>query len=232
MTTALSFPAVASSSELRSRAQVVTRPSPVPGRPGVYAWYFRQVPPGIDTTGCVTVDGLALLYVGISPKEPPTNGRAPSRSTLRKRLRTHFGGNAEGSTLRRTLGCLLAETTGFPLRRVGSGDRLTLTNPGEQALDDWMSQNAFVTWLAIENPWELEREILRSGLPLPLNIRDNPSETHVSFVKGVRSKAISQAMQQPVVTDSGGPRRPLLRLDSGTLGAIATRSDGVQVRQG
>lgn len=187
----------------------MTQPSPVPDRPGVYAWYFRQVPPGVDTTGCITVDGLALLYVGISPKEPPTNGRAPSRSSLRKRLRTHFGGNAAGSTLRRTLGCLLAETTGFPLRRVGSGERLTLTNPGEQALDDWMSRNALVTWLAIDKPWELEREILRSGLPLPLNIRDNPSGSHVTFMREVRNHAMSAARLLPVVLDSGGPRRKL-----------------------
>lgn len=131
---ARNFPFVALD-ELRSRDEVLCRPSPVPLEPGIYGWYFRQVPAQIDVSGCHSIGGLTLLYVGISPKAPPANGRPPSRSSLRKRLQTHYCGNAEGSTLRKTLGCLLASETGFPLRRVGSGGRQTFTNPGEQALD-------------------------------------------------------------------------------------------------
>ena len=29
---------------LWSRAEVLARPSPVPRRPGVYGWYFRELP--------------------------------------------------------------------------------------------------------------------------------------------------------------------------------------------
>lgn len=148
-----------------------------------------------------------MLYIGISPREPPANGRPASRSTLRKRLQTHFRGNAEGSTLRKTLGCLLATETGFPLRRVGSGIRQTFTNPGEQALDDWMAENSFVTWRVCDQPWELEREILSSGVPLPLNIRDNPCEAHTAVVKAARRAAVTAALCSPIVEDSGGPRR-------------------------
>lgn len=57
---------------------------------------------------------------------------------------------------------------------------MTFTNPGEQALDAWMDANAFVTWQASERPWEIERRILASGTPLPLNIRDNPCVAHTS----------------------------------------------------
>jgi hypothetical protein len=188
---------------------VLARQSPVPNRAGIYAWYFRAVPSGIDSAGCYQLGGRTLLYVGISPKEPPANGRAPSKSTLRKRLQTHLRGNAAGSTLRRTLGCLIADQTGYPLRRVGSGERLTLTNPGEQALDRWMDENAFVTWLAVDHPWELERRVIGSGLPLPLNIRDNPCEAHTSALKAVRRRAIAAALQLPIVTDNGGPRQGL-----------------------
>ena len=39
------------------------------------------------------------------------------------RIRYHFRGNAEGSTLRLTLGCLLIKPLGIELRRVGSGKR-------------------------------------------------------------------------------------------------------------
>ena len=192
--------------KLSSRAQVMTRPCPVPKAPGIYAWFFRHAPRGIDASKSHRVGDLTLLYVGISPKEPPLNGRPPSRSTLRQRLRTHYGGNAAGSTLRRTLGCLLADPLGLELRRVGSGDRLTFTNPGEQKLDAWMAENAFVTWLAHDRPWEAERQLLRSGLSLPLNLRDNPDASQVTYLSGVRSLAGERACALPVRPDSGGPR--------------------------
>jgi hypothetical protein len=82
-----------------------------------------------------------LLYVGISPKAPAANGRTPSRQNLRTRLRYHMRGNAEGSTLRLTLGCLLADELGLHLRRVGSGKRFTFCD-GEKRLSDWLVENA------------------------------------------------------------------------------------------
>jgi hypothetical protein len=191
---------------------VLARPCPVPRGPGVYAWYFASIPPGIDATGCLQADGLTLLYVGISPKQPPTNGRPPSRSTLRRRLRTHYAGNAEGSTLRKSLGCLLSDELGINLRRVGSGTRYTFTNPGEQALDRWMADNAFVAWLGTPTPWVTELAILRSGAAFPLNVRDNPNALHTAVVQGARQKAMARANELPVVADSGGRRRDDLRI--------------------
>lgn len=92
-----------------TRAEVVlSRPSPVPAASGVYGWWFRELPADIDTSGCAAKDGLILLYTGISPKKPPSNGKPPSSQQLRKRITTHYTGNAAGSTLRLTLGCLLA----------------------------------------------------------------------------------------------------------------------------
>ncbi|WP_376766154.1 GIY-YIG nuclease family protein [Arthrobacter mobilis] len=49
-----------------------------------------------------------MLYIGIAWKEPPRNGTRPSTQTLWHRIRYHYRGNAEGSTLRLTLGCHLA----------------------------------------------------------------------------------------------------------------------------
>jgi hypothetical protein len=117
----------------------MARPSPVPAIGGVYAWYFSAWPTGIDASACIERDGLKLLYAGISPSPPPGNGKAASRQTLRSRLRSHLCGNAAGSTLRRTLGCLLSDSLGLCLRRVGStGRRYTFTNPGERVLDQWL----------------------------------------------------------------------------------------------
>src|SRR5262245_19519571 len=121
---------------LWSRAEILANPSPVPRERGVYAWYFREVPSIIPVETCVRRDGLTLLYVGISPSADPKNGKPPSRETLCSRIRYHMGGNAEGSTLRLTLGCLLASELGIALRRVGSGKRLTFAD-GEQKLSAW-----------------------------------------------------------------------------------------------
>ena len=137
---------------LWSRAEVLTRPCPVPKSPGVYAWYFRPPPAGVPLDGCARQGNLVLLYIGISPKEPPRDGRPGSRQTLASRIRYHYHGNAEGSTLRLTLGCLLAEELGLELRRVGGGERLTFTYEGERWLSDWMGAHAFVAWVETPQP--------------------------------------------------------------------------------
>lgn len=188
-------------------AEVMSKLSAVPRTPGVYAWYFDELPNGIDASACHTLEDKTLLYVGISPSAPPTNGKAPSRSHLNRRLRTHFGGNASGSTLRLTLGCLLNEQLGIQLRRVGSGGRYTFTNPGEQILDRWMDEHAYVAWLACERPWEVEKRILLSGISLPLNLAGNPQAHHVDYLSPLRRSSRTRANELEIIADNGGPRR-------------------------
>src|SRR5262249_8273787 len=68
-----------------------------------------EIPASDPIERCHQVDGSTLLYVGIVPKKPGTKvSKAPPR-TLHSRLTNHCNGNAEGSTLRLTLGCLLSE---------------------------------------------------------------------------------------------------------------------------
>jgi hypothetical protein len=153
-----------------SRSDVLATAA-VPAAPGVYGWYFKEVPPGVPTAGCVTHGDRTLLYVGISPKRPPFNGGKPSSQNLRTRIRYHYRGNAEGSTLRLTLGCLLSERLGVSLWRVGSGTRLTFSD-GEQALSQWMEANAFVCWMVTPQPWLFEEQLIRS-VSLPLNLDQN-----------------------------------------------------------
>lgn len=153
-----------------TRAEVFTDPGPVPSMPGVQGWWFRTVPGAIDVSGCEQRDGLTLLYVGISPTAPPKNGKPPSTQDLRKRIRYHFGGgkaDAEGSTLRKTLGVLLGDELGFKLRRIGSGDRRTFAG-GEAVLNQWMADNALVSWLVHPEPWLLEEKLI-AAFDLPLN---------------------------------------------------------------
>ena len=106
-------------SVLYSRHEIVTSTLLPPSVPGIYAWFFKEIPTGVPVSGCVTKDSLTLLYVGISPDKI---GKPNSQQNLRKRITTHFKGNAEGSTLRRSLGALLSQTSGYPLRRVGAAN--------------------------------------------------------------------------------------------------------------
>jgi hypothetical protein len=193
---------------LFSRAEVLQNPSPVPKANGLYAWYFRDFPPVIPTDNCLQFDGKTLLYIGIAPDKI---NKPNSRATLLKRIRQHYAGNAEGSTLRRTLGALLAEQSGFPLRRVGSGKRITLTHSGEQYLDEWMEKNAFVAWMAVPEPWIIENQMLRE-LSFPLNIKDNDHHAFYATLRKVRSDALGQARHLAIADERNQKRRLLAKI--------------------
>jgi hypothetical protein len=182
---------------LWGRDEVLQRPSPIPAAPGVYGWWFDRPPAVIDTTDCRTWQGLTLLYAGLSPKRAPKNGRPPSKGQLRQRLTTHYAGNAEGSTLRKTLGCLLADELGIELRRVGSGRRRTFVR-GEQVLSDWMAEHAFVSIVEHPHPWELEDELIAT-LDVPLNLEGNSRNAFHAQLTAVRRRAVAASNERPVV---------------------------------
>jgi hypothetical protein len=172
---------------LYSRADVLARPSPVPTRPGVYAWYFKEIPPGVPTANSKRRGDKTLLYVGVSPTERRSG--IASRQNLRLRLRQHFAGNAYSSTLRFTLGVLLGDRLKLQLERVGT--RLTF-GPGESVLSEWMAQNAFVCWLETEKPWIVEAELL-SKLSLPLNLLANDRHEFHPTLTALRKEAKARA---------------------------------------
>jgi hypothetical protein len=211
---------------------VLARPSPVPAQDGVYGWWFRKLPPLVVADGCRQRQALGLLYAGISPNRPPGNGRSPSKQTLQKRIKYHYTGNAEGSTLRKTLGCLLADELGIQLRRVGSGTRITFVE-GEQVLSAWMAENAYVSWVVRDRPWELEDELI-AKLDLPLNLQGNSHNRFHSILTGVRARCVAQAEALSVVPNPGigGGRRvkPSAAL-AATVTATAAANGSVNGRQ-
>lgn len=164
----------------------------------MYGWWFRSIPGPIDTSQCQQRDGLTLLYTGISPSRPPTNGKPPSSQNLHQRVRYHFTGNAEGSTLRKTLGVLLADELGIELRRVGSGTRRTFGTAGEAALSRWLHDNALVSWVVHPEPWVLEEELIAT-LDVPLNLQGNPHNAFYPILKKLRAEAEQNARSLPVI---------------------------------
>jgi hypothetical protein len=86
-------------------------------------------------------DGFELMYVGIAPKRPSTNGKE-SGSRLRSRLTAHSKKDASRSTLRLTLGALLASELDLSLG-IHKG-RLNWGEDGEDRLTRWI--NTTLAW--------------------------------------------------------------------------------------
>ncbi|MCF6526187.1 GIY-YIG nuclease family protein [Streptomyces sp. JJ36] len=165
--------------------EVLARPGPVPSSAGVYGWYFDEAP-------CPALPVGRLLYVGIAPRRMATR---VSSQNLRKRVRYHFRGNAYGSTLRLSLGCLL----GLELRRVGSGKRMTFAETGEAVLSEWMAEHARVCWVEHPQPWTLESELI-GRLDLPLNLDQNGHNSFHQRLTQLRADARERARSLPATS--------------------------------
>jgi hypothetical protein len=185
-----------------TRDEVFSEPCPVPTEPGAHGWWFRTLPAVIDVSGCEQRDGLTLLYVGVSPGPPPASGKRPVSQDLHKRIRYHFGGSgadAQGSTLRKTLGVLLGDELGLELRRVGSGRRSTFA-AGEAVLTQWMAENALVSWVVRPEPWLFEDELIAT-LDLPLNLNDKTRNAFYPQLTKVRRDADRKAGKSRVLKE-------------------------------
>jgi hypothetical protein len=149
----------------------------------------------------MTRHGLTLLYTGISPTKPPADGRAQSRQRLRNRVRYHYTGNAEGSTLRKTLGSLLVDELDIELRRVGSGKRMTFGS-GEAVLSRWMGENALVSWIVDEEPWIVEAFLIKE-LDVPLNLDGNAHNRFHPELTAARARAVANARSLSILPNPG-----------------------------
>jgi hypothetical protein len=179
---------------LVSRAESLRRPSPIPASNGVCFWYFRDVPAAVPTYGCPTLNGCTLLYLRLAPDR---SGR--SVGSLLSCIVRNYRANAQSSSLRKTLGILLEEQSGFPLLRAGSREITTLTNDGERWLDDWMEKNAFVGWTEHPEPWLIEYDLLLK-LSCPLNISHNGHHPFVPILRQMRIDALQRARSLPIAS--------------------------------
>jgi hypothetical protein len=117
----------------------------------------------------------------------------------------HLHPDPDVTTLRKTLGCLLAGELGIELRRVGSGKRMTFAE-GEHRLSAWMAENAYVSWIACQRPWELE-DTLIAALDLPLNLMGNKHNQFHPVLTQLRAKCVAPARDLPVLSNPGSGGR-------------------------
>jgi hypothetical protein len=100
-------------------------------RTGDLRLVFKELPHPINTRSCVVLGDLTLLYVGISPKAPPRDGRAGSQQTLRSRIRDQTTTTAMPRAQRFVLLWVVCSATGSGSSFAGSGVELGWHSPGE-----------------------------------------------------------------------------------------------------
>jgi len=153
--------------------------SAAPREKGIYSWWFTSGSLRVPDAPYETTNGFELLYVGIAPSS------ATSKSMLRPRLVRHATGDASRSTLRLTLGVLLAHeldlTLGIHEGRPNWGPH------GEAKLSRWMSEHARIAWTVHLEPWTVEDELLADAT-LALNI-DGRSDAFARELKDRRTEA-------------------------------------------
>lgn len=168
----------------------LTHPSDVdnvPAQPGIYGWWIRAGSLDIPVADYQQYEGFELLYVGVSPRKPSAAGRI-SNGNLKKRLKQHVKGNASRSTLRRTLGVLLMESLDLTL--VLRNNRARWFQ--EERLTHWMYENARITYVVNDKPWDIEGELLEYAT-LALNIDGRTDNEFVRSISERRSAARADA---------------------------------------
>ncbi len=82
---------------------------------------------------------------------------------------------------------------------------MTFTHAGEQWLDAWLEDNAYVSWEICEEPWNIEEKVFEQTV-LPLNLKGNqhPFKETLSVM---RKHAIQNARILDIATEAGLQRQ-------------------------
>lgn len=166
-------------------SEVLNKPSAAPDEPGIYAWWFDELP-NVPLEGALEQCGFRLAYIGIAAY------REGSRRTLRQRLRNHCKGPIATSTLRRSLAAILIDK--LDLHPFVEAGKIRLSHTEETRLSGWLASNGRVAWITNDTPWVYETELLKNGPPLALNIKGND---HI-FVKKLLSLRKSLSLNRDI----------------------------------
>jgi hypothetical protein len=71
---------------------------------------------------------------------------------------------------------------------------------GEDTLSEWMSENAFVTWIVHPQPWRVENYAIEQS-SLPLNLRDNENHPFHRTLTSIRRQAKRKARAYSIIKD-------------------------------
>jgi len=161
----------------------------IPKTKGVYAWYFAHGKLNVPANPYFRVDDFELVYVGIAGKKPESKG------SLRDRIyNQHINGNAEGSTLRFSLGILLRRKGSLlELKRKGIIKK-HIEWSNEDDLTEWICDNALVAWIEHKRPWIVEESAVKNlGHLLPLNIEHNKGNSFAQELNRERKSLKNEA---------------------------------------
>lgn len=122
-------------------------------RPGLYAWWGVLPLPASVPTPAKDLP----LYLGKAASE-----------TLGERARLFHLGRTRGSALRRTLAAVLVHELGLAPHVLVDARSWGLRPIGEERLTSWMRQHLAVTWVELDDPGDVEKELISHLLP-PLN---------------------------------------------------------------
>lgn len=136
---------------------------------GLYCWWFDASLPKAPRLGCIEIDGLHLLYVGIAPRDEVGLLKASKSPLVSRVWKNHIRGRIRSSTLRYSIAALLDEEFRFRVNR-DKRNKPSMSQGDEERLSRWMHQHALVSVYECRAPWKIEEKIVKYGPPLPLNI--------------------------------------------------------------
>ena len=161
----------------------------LPDSSGLYFWYFRHIDElfterqieQLYLPKVIQYNDYFLLYLGIA------EGQSIKERITRKHLKS-----AHGSTLRHSIGSLLAHKYGVnPFSNVKTGKFAIDEDWGvEKRITEYLEENAKISWIRDEQPKRLETGLLGDyrRLSFPLNINKYPSHQFCMNLKKLRKK--------------------------------------------
>jgi hypothetical protein len=162
-------------------ASIVAAPHQVPPDMGTYFIFFDSGQLLLERSGYlefdddfpISIDGFDLLYVGAT------------MSQLRKRVLDHLTGNSRASSLRMTVGAVLALELG--LEPIGDGSRTYFHfGDGEQRLTDWLVAHTRVAFVLTDDPFGDEKRAIAAA-PVPFNISERKRHPYSKYLMSLRS---------------------------------------------
>ena len=164
-----------------SSAALANNPLLIPEQAGTYAVFFDSGTCLLERSGYLdfdqafppNLDGFDLLYVGATS------------DSLRRRALQHVVGDSRTSSLRMTVGALLAGD--LDLEPAGDGSRTYFNfGDGERRLTQWLCAHTRVAVHPSSQPFAIEKWLLRE-YAIPLNLSERKRHPFSKYLMALRA---------------------------------------------